>query len=217
MLSSVLIALYAAMPGQAEQHAPEQGSDDAVGEVLRGRFDRGPGDAVRVQARRIAADDVRDRVAALVRVRAPDRRPPLRRARTGRAPRSGCSWPGRAAASRAAIARTAPARREQPPRSARSPAGWSSRPRRAWSAAGVAGSSQRPSSRAMIRPIPTTGCGEAPPEPSRVTEQGIDSQGKQQRAEQRRLGPSAAWQAAAPHRLWRRATGIAIQGGTGDG
>ena len=85
----VLIALYAAMPGRPSRSAPEQRRHDAVGEVLRGRFDRGPGDAVRVQARRIAPDDVRDRA------RGPAARPCSRPAATA----ATCSCRPRAASS----------------------------------------------------------------------------------------------------------------------
>ena len=51
-------------PGQSEQHAPEQRRDDAVGEVLRRGFDGGAGYAMRIQTRRVAANDAPHRLPA---------------------------------------------------------------------------------------------------------------------------------------------------------
>ena len=48
-------------PGQPEDRVPEDGGDDAVGEVLGQRFDRRAGDAGRIQAFGIPPNDVSDR------------------------------------------------------------------------------------------------------------------------------------------------------------
>src|SRR5216683_3025469 len=49
--------------GQAEEDRPEHRRDDAVAEILSQRFDAGTGDAVLVEAHRVAPDDVADRFA----------------------------------------------------------------------------------------------------------------------------------------------------------
>ena len=49
--------------GQAEDDVPEGGCDDAIGEVLGQGFDGRAGDAWRIEAGGIAADDMADRLA----------------------------------------------------------------------------------------------------------------------------------------------------------
>ena len=201
---------------QAEQHAPEQGSDDAVREVLRGQFDRSPGDTVRVQARRIAADDVSHGAATLcesllqtgchgcdVLVQ------PARRDQGAHG--QGEDHPAYRR-SRAQFLHGESNRRAQPDQQQ---AGNQPAPR-------LIGRRHRRIQPAPLQPgddptHPDHRMCEVPPEPSRVTEQGIDSHGKQQRAEQRRgvhqqhgRRPRPIASGAAPRR-------IAIQGGTGDG
>src|SRR5215472_2621148 len=51
-------------PRQAEQEVPKDRSDDAVAEIFRETLDRGPRDAMLIETRRIAADDVPYRLAA---------------------------------------------------------------------------------------------------------------------------------------------------------
>ena len=59
---------------QAAEGHPERRRDDPVGEVLRQALDRGAGDAGRVEALRVAADDVRDRRPARVEAAGLERR-----------------------------------------------------------------------------------------------------------------------------------------------
>ena len=217
MLSKVLIALYAAMPGRPNSTPQSKGATtpSAKFSAVNSIAARATPCASRLAGSRPTMCS--HGAATLVRVLAPDRLPPLRRARTARAPRSGCSWPARAttqpSGDRAHSSCTARATAALSPITSRLVIS----PRRAWSAAGVAGSSQRASSRAMIQPI-------ADHRMLRGAARAISGHrtGHRQpwQAAARRaagLGPSAAWQAAAPLRLWRRTTGIAIQGGTGDG
>ena len=65
MLSKVLIALYAAMPGRPNSTPQSKGATTPSAKFSAVDFDRSPGDAVRVQARRIAADDMSHGAATL--------------------------------------------------------------------------------------------------------------------------------------------------------
>src|SRR5215469_15136993 len=51
-------------PWQAGQEVPKDRGNDAVAEIFRETFDRGPRNATLIKTRRIAADDVSDRAAA---------------------------------------------------------------------------------------------------------------------------------------------------------
>ena len=218
MLSKVLIALYAAMPGSPNRTPQNRGATTPSAKFSAVEFDRRAGNAVCVQARRIAADDVRHGLPTLgepLLQPGCDRRHMI--VQTARRDQGAHGQRERQPAERRSRAQFLHGEGEDRAQTDHQQAGHEPAPR-------LVSGRRHQIQPARLEPgdHPThrhDRMWEAAPEPTRVAEQGIDRHGKQQRAEQR-LGvhqqhgrrPRPFASGAAPRGLLSRAAPATAKG-----